>query len=267
MNCNQILDEIPLYYYGELDQEEEERVEQHLTECPACTAELARARGFGRQMSLVEAAVPDDLLTESRVNLERAIRVEQLEQSKASPSWVRHLREWMNMGVGMRVPAGALALIAVGFLAGKMAPGSFPLLNFGAGAQQAGIISVRSVEPDSSGGVSISFDRISRDTVSGSVEDAKIRGMLLRSMHDATNAGLRAEAMGIAKDHAHDSDVRAALMEALQTDPNVGVRLQALDALKQYAGDSAVQKALTETLLNDANAGIRVKVIYVLTAH
>ena len=54
--------------------------------------------------------------------------------------------------------------------------------------------------------------------------------MLLSSMHDESNAGLRVAAMGIAKEHARDADVRGALVEALETDPNVGVRLQALDA-------------------------------------
>jgi HEAT repeats/Putative zinc-finger len=280
MNCDQISNEIPLYYYGELEQEEEERIEQHLADCAACTAELERVRSFGRTMTLHEAALPDDLLYDSRAALARALRLEHTVSPKTSSgalpratpvsTWIQHLREWMNMGIGMRVPAGALALVAVGFLAGKVAPGTLPWLNrlsMGSGAaQQAGFISVRSVEPDPSGGVRIAFDRVSRDTVSGSVDDAKIREMLLSSMHDESNAGLRVEAMGIAKDHAHDADVRGALVEALQTDPNIGVRLQALEGLKQYAGDADVRKALTATLLNDANAGVRVKVIDLLTA-
>jgi hypothetical protein len=269
MNCDPIRNDIALYDYGELGQEEEERVEQHLAECSACAAELARVRAFGRGMTQFEAAVPDDLLMSSRVDLLRALRAEESKPAAAS-TWIKHLRDWMNMGVGMRVPAGALALVAVGFLAGKVAPGSLPFLNsFGSsstgGATQAGFVSVRSVEPDPAGGVRISFDRVSRSTVSGPVDDAKIREMLLSSMHDESNAGLRVAAMGIAKEHARDADVRGALVEALETDPNVGVRLQALDALKQYAGDADVRKALTQTLLNDANAGIRVKVVDLLT--
>jgi hypothetical protein len=266
MSCDQIRNEIPLYHYGELGQEEEERVEQHLVECAVCTDDLAQLRTFARTMARFEAPVPDDLLMASRAALSRAIRV--TEPKPAPPAtWIQHLRDWMNMGVGMRVPAGALALVAVGFLAGKMAPGSIPFLNsLTPGTQQAGFVSVRSVEPDPAGGVRISFDRVSRSTMSGSVDDAKIRAMLLSSMHDISNAGLRVEATGIAKDHANDADLRGALMEALLSDPNTGVRLQALEGLKPYAAEPDVRKALTETLLNDANAGIRVKVVDLLTA-
>jgi hypothetical protein len=266
MSCEQIRNEIPLYHYGELGQEEEERVEQHLAECAACGAELAQVRAFARKMTQFEAAVPDDLLLSARAGLARALRAAD-PQPAPRAAWIQHLRDWMNMGVGMRVPAGALALVAVGFLAGKVAPGTIPFLNsFGSPAQQAGFISVRSVEPDPSGGVRISYDRVSRSTISGSMDNSKIREMLLSSMHDTSNAGLRVEATGIAKDHAHDADVRGALIEALESDPNTGVRLQALEGLKPYAAEPDVRKALTETLLNDANAGIRVKVIDLLTA-
>jgi hypothetical protein len=266
MTCDQIRNEIPLYHYGELGQEEEERIEHHLAECPACSGELAQIRTFARAMTQYEAAVPDDLLMTSRADLSRSIRA--AEPKLAQPSgWIQHLRDWMNMGVGMRVPAGALALVAVGFLAGKLAPGTLPFLNsFGSPAQQAGFISVRSVEPDPAGGVRVSFDRVSRSTISGSVDDSRIREMLLASMRDASNAGLRVAATGIAKEHAQDADVRGVLVQALETDPNIGVRLQALDGLKPYAADPDVRKAFTETLLNDANPGIRVKVIDLLTA-
>jgi hypothetical protein len=264
MTCDQIHNEIPLYYYGELGQEEEERVEQHLVGCQACEAELARVRAFGRTMTVHEAAVPEHLVYDARAALSRAIRAER--KVEAEPGgWLQHLKNWMNLGVGFRIPAGALALVAVGFLAGKVAPGTLPFVN--SGAQQAGFISVRSVEPDASGGVKIAFERIARDSVSGSVEDPKIRQLLLSSMNDQSNSGLRVEAVDIAKNHAQDADVRTALMEALQGDPNPGVRMQALQGLHPYAADPVVRKALKQALLNDANAGIRVKVIDLLTEH
>lgn len=266
MSCEQISVELPLYTYGELTQEEEERVEQHLAACAVCTSELARLRAFSRAMSAAEAPVSELLLNRCRVDLARAIR---LESASAAPrrGWVEGLRDWMHMGVGLRIPAGALALIAAGFLAGKLAPGSLPWLgSFGSGAQQAGIVNVRSVEPDPSGGVRIAFDKVSRDSVSGTMEDPRIRELLLSSAHNESNAGLRVEAVGIMKDHAGQADVRNALLDALRHDPNVGVREEALAGLAQYRDDPAVRTTLTESLLNDANPGVRVKVIDLLTA-
>jgi len=46
MNCDSILRLIPLYYYGELTPDEEERVEAHTHACPSCTRELACQRAL-----------------------------------------------------------------------------------------------------------------------------------------------------------------------------------------------------------------------------
>ena len=263
MNCGQIGNELPLYVYGELSQEEEERVEHHLAACPPCAAELTRVKAFGSALSSLEIPLPPELLTTCRIQLNRAIRNERA-ISKPRTSWLARLQELMSMHVGFSVPAGALALIAIGFLAGRFAPGGIgPFSN----SQQAGFVNVRSVEPDASGKVRIDFDNVSQRTVSGSPDDPKIRALLLSSMKDQSNAGLRVEAAGIMKDHASDVDVRDALLEAVQHDPNVGVRINAVEGLKRYGAESEVRKALTQVLLNDVNPGVRMKAVDLLTAH
>lgn len=271
MNCPPIANDLPLYIYGELSQQEEERVEQHLAACPSCTAELASLRRMERGLLLSEAPVPEGLLAESRAALSRALVAERQVMAPARArrphaigSWLRGL---MDMHIGFRVPAGAMALLLAGFAAGKLAPGSLPFLSSFGAAQQAGFVSVRSVEPDANGNIRIAFDNVSEKTVRGSFDDPHIRALLLASMKDESNAGLRVETAGIIKDHAGDSDVRNALLEAVQRDPNVGVRMNAMEGLKQFGADPAVRKALTAVLLNDANPGVRVKAIDLLTAH
>lgn len=263
MSCDRIADELPLYFYGELTQEDEERVEQHLATCTACTAEMENVRRFARAMSMSETPVPGPLLSQCRVDLTRSLRLEQIAPKR---SLLQTLREFMGMHVGFSVPAGALALIAAGFLVGKLAPGTLPFFGGAGSAQQAGFVNIRSVEPDASGKVRISFDNVSPKTLSGSMDDPKVRELLLASMKDESNPGLRVEAAGIIKDHADDADVRNALLDAVQHDPNVGVRMNALEGLKHFGGDEAVRKAMTQVLLNDANPGVRVKAIDLLTA-
>ena len=263
MNCGQIANELPLYVYGELTQEEEERLEHHLATCAPCGIELTRVKALGRALSAVEMPAPADLLTDCRTQLSRTLR-DQRTIAKPRQSWLARLQELMSMHVGFSVPAGALALIAVGFLAGRFAPGGFGLSS---SSQQAGFVNVRSVEPDVSGKVRIDFDNVSQKTVSGSPDDPKIRALLLSSMKDQSNAGLRVEAAGIMKDHAADGDVRNALLDAVQHDPNVGVRINAVEGLKRYGAEPAVRKALTEVLLNDVNPGVRMKAIDLLTAY
>ena len=50
MTCDSILKLIPLYYYGELTPDEEERVEEHTHGCPACTGELVQQRALAARL-------------------------------------------------------------------------------------------------------------------------------------------------------------------------------------------------------------------------
>lgn len=263
MNCQQVESELPLYHYGELLPELEERMEQHLAVCAGCTESLKRFRALARALSAIPVAqTNDELLSDCRAALTRAIRNE---PSIRRQSWTQKLQALMGMGIGIRIPAGAVALIAVGFLAGKLVPGGVPFLN--TGARQAGFVSVRGVEPDESGGVRIAFDRVSRGNLTGPVDDPRVRELLMTGMRDESNPGLRVEACDILKSRAGESAVRQVLVQALLHDPNVGVRLNALEGLRPYAAQEEVREALTQALLNDANPGVRVKVIDLLSAH
>ena len=264
-SCARIQNDLTLYSYGELTQEGEEVVEQHLAVCATCAAELKKLRVFERAMSGAEVPVDPELLQMCRMDLARAIRTQ-----AAAPrnSWfASRISSFMQMGVGIRVPAGALALVALGFLVGKFAPGTIPgtFLGIpGTGSQQAGFVNIRSVERDPNGGVRIAFDDVSRKSISGSLDDKRVRDLLLTSVHDESNAGLRDNAVSMMKDRAADADIRNALVYALLHDPNIGIRTAALEALRPYAADAVVRQALTRSLLEDADTGVRVKVIDLL---
>ena len=53
MNCEMISKLIPLYYYGELTPEEEERLEAHTHECPVCTRQLEQQRALASALEAV----------------------------------------------------------------------------------------------------------------------------------------------------------------------------------------------------------------------
>ena len=46
MTCDSVSKLIPLYFYGELSPDEEDRVEQHLDGCAACSREMDRQRAM-----------------------------------------------------------------------------------------------------------------------------------------------------------------------------------------------------------------------------
>ena len=267
MNCEQIANELPLYLYGELSQEQEERVEHHLAACEPCQSELGKARALHGAFDLAAVPSPDDLLGQCRMDLTRALRKEPAESLRTS--LLDRLRDFMHAGIGFRIPAGALALIAVGFLAGKAVPWTLPFLNTSgeqAGIASQGFVNVRTVERSPDGRVQIAFDNVNPRTLSGTLADARVRELLVAAMRNDSNPGLRVQTTDVLKNNAGESDIQGALLESVLHDPNVGVRLNALEGLKAYAGEPGVRKALTEALLNDANPGVRVKVIDVLTA-
>jgi hypothetical protein len=262
MTCEAVKKVIPLYLYGELPAETEEDVEAHTAGCKECTKELELQREFAQNLNDHELEPSLDLLVECRRSLAVELKKHEAEAPAGLASaWRRIFGFPVNH---FRIPAGAIAVFALGWFAARV-----PQLNavLPGGAQQAGLIStVRSIEPDRSGKILISIDDTQRRVISGALDDEKIRELLLSAMHEQSNPGVRVESVSVLKDLASLEDVRRALLEALQHDPNPGVRLKALEGLQQFSYDPGVKQTLTTVLMNDSNVGVRIQAIDLLTA-
>jgi hypothetical protein len=267
MKCDEIVRQIPLYCYGEVSSEIEERVESHLAECPACSAELARHRAFLELLDNREEPFDASLLTSCRVNLRNALSEDPKPRRQGWPeSWIDALRGFSQIHIPFRIPVGALALVAIGFFAARITPMKFG--GVAAGLAEPMFSSVRSVEqPDPSGKVQISVDEVRRHVVSGTLQDPRIQELLLAAVREESNPGVRVESIGMLRNSTDSDQVRQALIDALTHDPNAGVRLKALEGLKSWAGDPAVRSTLANVLLKDDNPGVRVQAIDLLTAH
>jgi hypothetical protein len=162
-----------------------------------------------------------------------------------------------------RTPVGAVALVAVGFLAARFTGAGMVASSI----SPAGDVfsTVRSVEPDSSGGVQIAFDETRRRVVSGRTGDRDIQRLLLAAARE-DNPAVRVESVGLLRGRADSGEVRDALLSAVAHDSNAGVRLKALDGLKPLAGDPQVRKTLAQVLLADDNPAIRMQVVDLLVS-
>jgi hypothetical protein len=266
MKCSEARREIPFYCYGELTAEIEEGVEAHIAECPSCREELARHRAFLEAVDARDHATDASLLVACRAGLREQLKEESAGRSAMRSGWFHRLFEFSRWHVALRVPVGAMALVAFGWFAGRYAPQRF------SGVSQAGVAepmfsTVRSVEPDSSGRVQIAVDDIHRRVLTGSLQDPAIEALLLSAVREESNPGVRVESISVLNDNADSEQVRHALLDALQHDPNAGVRLKALEGLKPYAGDEQVRRTLANVLLKDDNPGVRVQAIDLLTTH
>jgi hypothetical protein len=274
MSCDAVAKLIPLYFYGELPPEEEERVEEHLHGCANCAREMDRQRKLGAALDQGRVEVPPFLLEECRAGLMAAIESEReaplLERPVAKGPWTLFLEAIGSTFSGfgrLRQPVGALALVIVGFLAARFT-GSGP----GPAPQLASLPSdqvyatVRSVQPDPSGRVRIAFDETRRREVFGSADDQNIQRLLLAAAHEE-NPAVRVQSMDLLKNIPESTEVRDALLNALATDSNPGVRLKALDGLKGLAADSRVRKVLAQALMTDDYPAVRMQAVDLLVAH
>jgi anti-sigma factor RsiW len=268
MTCDSVSRLIPLYFYGELMPEEEDRLEEHLHACARCTREMERQRTLAAALDRrCHVGLPPLLLDSCRADLLAAIQGGAPRLAKpAKGPWSLFLEALVATLTGFnryRTPVGAVALLAVGFCAARFTAGR-PASSLSPAGEV--FSTVRSVEPDSFGRVQIAFDETRRRVVSGPTGDRDIQRLLLAAARE-DNPAVRVESVDLLKGRAHSGEVRDALLNAVAHDSNAAVRLQALDGLKPLADDPQVRKTLAQVLLADDNPAVRMQVVDLLVSH
>ena len=267
MKCEDAARLLPLQLYGELSFDDDELLEQHLDGCQSCRAERKRTQALHRSLDAFEPEVDQALLANCRGNLRLAlpsISPPPVVPKRSWFSWV--LPGWANSA--WLNPAGAVALLAIGFISSRLIPfGAAPPTVYAPGPSSNSPVAsrVRYVEPGPAGRVQIVVDETSQRTLSGQCEDDSIRKLLVNAAREASDPGLRVESMELLNANAgSNTDVRSALLYAFQHDPNSGVRLKALQGLKRSFTDPEVRRALSRAVLSDDNPGVRTQAIDLL---
>ena len=264
MKCEEIRETLPLFLYGELASDEEERFESHIHECSACRVALEREKALFRSLDAAEAVPEPSLLAQCRAELHRNLSQAQPEREGF---WDR-VRDTFSIrfhpAPRIAQPVGALAMLVLGFMAARMLPDSALGSWRGAGVMEPATSRVRYVEPTTGGQIRITVDETRQRVLSGDLDDQQIQRLLVAAAKDPADEGLRVESVDLLGNRAQSAEVRSALLYALQHDSNAGVRLKALDGLKAFASDPETSKTLTQVLLTDDNPGVRTQVIDLL---
>ncbi len=197
MTCDSVVKLIPLYFYGELMPEEEDRLEEHLHACAGCTREMERQRAMAAALDQRRAELPPALLDACRADLLAAIQggAPRYEKRAKGP-WTLFLEALAATLSGFhryRTPVGAVALVALGFFAARFTGAGLPASSLSPAGEV--FSTVRSVQPDSSGRVRIAFDETRRRVVSGPTGDPDIQRLLLAAARE-DNPAVRVESVG-----------------------------------------------------------------------
>jgi hypothetical protein len=272
-------DRISLYLYNELGDEEREALETELESNPELAQAVDSERRFLQKMSQrIDRDVPHALLVECRHDLLRSVyRIANQPRSRWDlGGWLSRFPDSLRSLRLAWQPTAALALLAVGFFAGRTAdrlPRLDGSISQGHPATEASFVSapgslrdIQSVEVNpENGNIEIVLEEVTRRTIRGSSQDPNIRSLLISTVKDYPNSGVRLETLDALSPRATDGDVRKALLTTMIEDGNPGVRLKALEALKPHHNDPEVRQGLVRILEEDDNPGMRVQAIELLT--
>lgn len=249
MTCDLARKQLPLHLYGELNFEEEEALEAHLETCAGCRDESNALKTLHRLAGEAGMELPDGLLESCRGGLRERIAAQ---PPVRRASWLARIWSSGPVAVAWR-PAGALALVALGFFAARLS-GPAPFTGE----------RVRYVEPDEGGRVQIVLEETRQRVMTGRLEEEPIRKLLLAAATDREDPGLRVESIDILKSQSASAEVRGALLQALRADPDAGVRMKAIEGLKTFGSDAETRKAVAQVLLSDENPGVRIMAVDLL---
>ena len=282
MKCEHAQQNIILAQYGELPDELQFPLEQHLGTCEDCRREWNALMALNEELALVPMAEPSpNLLAASRMRLDEALDL--LPARSVSQRFFGNAFRWMGFLQG--APALATLLIGTGFLGGNFIaryqaahapqlPRPVILSNTanGAIASVSGI-----VQTPNSGLVQVNYNRLVPETVQGSLDDPQIRQLLMLGTKLATNNDVHADSVALlANDcragHSCDArddgtnEIRATLVSSLRYDKSPAVRLKALNGLQPFvAQDEHVRDAVLDALLHDRSEDVRTQAISMLT--
>lgn len=283
MNCELAHERIVAAAYGELSDEHLHELERHMTGCPDCHRErdqLLALKILAEAHPVIEP--PANLVARSRLRLEEAL------DALPPKRWYERLtRRMMNNVASLQAaPVAACLLLVAGAGAGILGSYLFMQNRVARGAAQptaAKVVRAESTATAEIGSISsivrqpnsqmveVRYNQVVPQQVEGSLDDPKIRELLMLASENSASAGVRDDSIDLlaaacrAGRGCQGTGIRDALMVALRYDRDAGVRLKALDGLQPYvASDIGVRDAVLEALMNDSDPQIRTEAINVL---
>src|SRR3984885_4626454 len=248
MDCELAQQKIALFAYGELPDDQCHLLEGHLATCKRCQEEFAAVQALQQAMALAPTLEPSaNLLAQARLRLEEAL------DTMPRSGWLMRVQQSMFRGVSMlgRAPVAASALLVLGLASGSWGgyqaalrthrpPAELPAAIAGPGT----IANVSSIvrEPNTEN-VEVHFNRLVPETTQGSLDDARIRELLVLGAQSQLNPGVAQKSVNLLAQECQeehqcgDGPIRKALLVALRNDKDDKVRLNALNGLKPYVAE------------------------------
>ncbi|HEY3704979.1 MAG TPA: HEAT repeat domain-containing protein [Terracidiphilus sp.] len=300
MNCELAHERIVMGAYGELPDDAAHELDRHLATCAGCAQEKEQLLALKLLADAYPVCDPDpNLMARSRMRLEEAL--DQIPPKRWFERLLQRLRN--NAATLQAAPIAASLLIVVGAGAGSLAGyhvAEIHAVKVADAAAQAGQIQAAvpqdgasaqagTLQPQQDGTeaplsapqvasivhqpnsefVEVHYNQLTSHKLRGTLDDPRIRRLLMVASANAANPGLRDDSVGLLADECRAGHqcgtIRDALLVALRYDRSAAVRQKALEGLQPYvAEDLGVRDAVLEALLNDPDPRIRTDAINML---
>jgi hypothetical protein len=287
MNCELAHERIVMAEYGELADDAAHELTRHLAICPECAHERETLHALKLLAGEHPLAEPDaNLLARSRQRLEEAL------DALPPRRWYERLSQSLgnNFARLQAAPVAAAFMLFLGGAAGALGgyyvsqsrvahageaaqgqAGTQAMAQAASpdGAQISGISAI--VHQPNSEEVQVRYNQIVPREISGSMDDPRIRQLLMLASENAASSGVGDGSVDLlAAECRTDRGCRAsgvsdALIVVLRYGRSADMRRKALEGLAPYvAEDTSVRNAVLEALLSDPDTGIRSEAIQML---
>jgi len=269
---------LELNVLGELTEEEQIDIENHLLECAECNKEYVQLKKMYSVITTERPTFPtDEDLINARKRLFNIISSE-----VAQTTFVKKPKfTWDSIfSYKYSFAFGSAALVLVGLFVGYLL---FNNQNTSPKLIAENIIDLDKLESGEIKIAKVNFPEVFSEsgefefklgdknpiTYKGNLNDVVIQKLLATAIKETDNPGFKIKTANtvanlIPVDFVPDKKIKDAFIHSLKTDQNPGVRKGALKALINFPYDSNIRDALLFTLENDENASNRMDAINTL---
>ncbi len=235
-NCEHVQQRLPEYWAGTIAMNDHREIDKHLETCPACKAEAAQLGALWANLDLVPVGNPSpqmrprfyQMLDAYRSGLDEAARPV---AHATARNWFSWIVPWQG------AVAGALAMLVVGFFAGRTLAPSKPVTKLDDNTQIA--------------------------QLRGEVNS--MRQMVALSLLQQQSAADRMRGVSFSQRvDKSDNEVVSALLDTVKNDPSINVRLAAVEAFKNFSSNAKARRSLLESVSVQDSPLVQIAIIELL---
>jgi len=286
MSCDEVAPLLVFLACDEVTADERAGIQNHITECAECRAQLAEVGELHDSLSAMPQAADELDRTGMLLAQCRSELSESLDELAAPPveqeSWrpFGFVRRWMALRPGW----SAAGLLAAGAILGVQLLQWLPTNDSNLNGRAVNVSAAQKITDDQLAKMAVSAINFAPNSdgapgtlqvqlraeqpvvLSGNLDDSDMRRVLTYVVKnsDRFDAGVRLDCLDALRAKIGDAEIRDALLDAARHDKNSAVRMKALESLREVASEEDVRDAVLESLEEDANPGVRVEAINLL---